>query len=496
MSTSLLPRVSARCGRLARVAWLVAGGLFLVANSGTYADDEEDKPAPEPRTSFVINPNTPVRRLLPAAPKKVKSPGPVLTDDLTKVPEVSFGQALKLSGPATPQANVAAIESVALTRSRILHLNKKHPDAFMVALLARRSDLSGLPVVMGDDCRLPSGRRDHFGTAVSHVQAALQPSAETFGFLDPFGLSPLREDPRKAPDDFWRRYAELLHTQGEPSLAGGADGSDEHITPARIAALIQILGPAPAARRVGLAKYLANVPHADSTKALAKLATFAPEDEVRRVAVKALKVRRESELLRQGLRYPYPAVAKRTAEALIALQRVDFVPELVALLDEPDPRAPSAESGKPPTVRELVRINHHRNCFLCHAPGEFASDALFAPVPIPSQSLPLPGAYYGGDGAEIVVRFDVTYLRQDFSLLQPVADADPWPELQRFDFLVRRRVLSPEEAQVYRAALELKEPGILSPYHRAALAALRELTGRDTAPTATAWRELLGMTKR
>jgi len=32
---------------------------------------------------------------------------------------------------------------------------------------------------------------------------------------------------------------------------------------------------------------------------------------------------------------------------------------------------------------------------------------------------------------------------------------------------------------------------VLSPYHRAALAALRELTGRDTAPTAEAWRLLL-----
>jgi hypothetical protein len=31
----------------------------------------------------------------------------------------------------------------------------------------------------------------------------------------------------------------------------------------------------------------------------------------------------------------------------------------------------------------------------------------------------------------------------------------------------------------------------VSPYHKAALAALRELTGKDTEPTAAAWRKLL-----
>ena len=30
-------------------------------------------------------------------------------------------------------------------------------------------------------------------------------------------------------------------------------------------------------------------------------------------------------------------------------------------------------------------------------------------------------------------------VRQDFSLKLPVADADPWPEMQRYDFLVRTR---------------------------------------------------------
>ncbi len=63
--------------------------------------------------------------------------------------------------------------------------------------------------------------------------------------------------------------------------------------------------------------------------------------------------------------------------------------------------------------------------------------------------------------------------------------------MQRFDFLVRSRTLSEEEAQSYRDKLQPREPGVLSPYHRAALATLRELSGRDAEPTAQAWRKLL-----
>ena len=97
---------------------------------------------------------------------------------------------------------------------------------------------------------------------------------------------------------------------------------------------------------------------------------------------------------------------------------------------------------------------------------------------------------------DIAVRVDVTYLRQDFSVKLPVLGADPWPEMQRFDFVVRTRAISEEEAQAYRTLLEPRQPGLLSPYHRAALYALREMTGLDTAPTAEAWRKLLAESMR
>jgi hypothetical protein len=141
-----------------------------------------------------------------------------------------------------------------------------------------------------------------------------------------------------------------------------------------------------------------------------------------------------------------------------------------------------------PVVRELVRINHHRSCLLCHAPGntgKVPADVVRAEVPVPGE--PLIDRWEQckeKDAApirkDILVRIDVTYLRPDFSRLLAVADAHPWPEMQRFDFLVRERVLTEKEAAASREKLQPQEPGASSPYQRAALAALRELTGGDT----------------
>ena len=124
-----------------------------------------------------------------------------------------------------------------------------------------------------------------------------------------------------------------------------------------------------------------------------------------------------------------------------------------------------------------------------------ASSSLTVAVPLPNEPLAKPseGGYQSTPPTpDIVVRLDMTYLRQDFSMMMPVSDAHPWPDMQRFDFLVRTRTLTATEAQAYDSALE---PGQLSPYHRSALFALRELTGRDTEPTAAAWRKMLKLAK-
>ena len=302
-----------------------------------------------------------------------------------------------------------------------------------------------------------------------------------------------------APETFWEQYKSAC-AQQDKNLSATDRCQQENVTLTRIAALMQVLAPESSGIRVGLVKYLASISHAQATHALAKLAIFSAEDTVRQRAIDALKVRRErdyTDFLLAGLRYPWPDVARRASDALIKLERTDLVPKLVDLLDEPDPRVPlvrEENNKRVQEVRELVKINHHRNCLLCHAPantGNVSADTLTAAVPVPSDPLPSPSQGYQNSLPDVLVRIDVTYLRQDFSMFQAVADANPWPEMQRFDFLVRTRPISDKEADAYRDKLVSKEPGVLSPYHRAALAALRELTGRDTAPTSEAWRQLL-----
>ena len=300
---------------------------------------------------------------------------------------------------------------------------------------------------------------------------------------------------------FWQQYTALC--EQEDTARGRTDKAlVEHITLARIAALMQMLAPESAGMRLGLVKYLAGVPHVEATKALARLAIFSPEDDVRDAAITSLKVRREkdyTDVLVMGLRYPWPAVAKRAADAIAKLERKDLIPELVRVLDESDPRMPvTKEKGdkKVTVVREMVKVNHHRNCMMCHPSGGSGTpseNAIQAEVPIQGQPLPTPSQGYQQSTPELMVRIDVTYLRQDFSSMLHVNEAHPWPEMQRFDFFVRERTLTTEEAANYRDKLTPKERGVISPYHKAAVTALREITGKDTAPTAEAWKKLLDL---
>jgi hypothetical protein len=85
----------------------------------------------------------------------------------------------------------------------------------------------------------------------------------------------------------------------------------------------------------------------------------------------------------------------------------------------------------------------------------------------------------------LVVRGDVTYLRQDFSVAQEVTDPnDPKTVLHmRFDYLVRTRRATAEEIKTAKEA----EPGRTYPQREAVLFALRELTGQDVGPTPDDW---------
>ncbi|MFQ5732655.1 MAG: hypothetical protein ACE5KM_11970, partial [Planctomycetaceae bacterium] len=126
--------------------------------------------------------------------------------------------------------------------------------------------------------------------------------------------------------------------------------------------------------------------------------------------------------------------------------------DLERLLTKPNPRLPFRNSHGQWAVRELVRVNHMRNCYLCHAPSLSEYDTVRGFVPSPSQSLPR--LYYASRSrGGHFVRADVTYLRQDFSVMHAVKNHKPWPERQRFDYLVRTRLISKAEAVKIRKRL-------------------------------------------
>lgn len=498
--------------------------------------------AGQPRQfKFKIEPNTPTKDLLPVAPKVAPVTGPVLTDDLKAVPEITFAAPNEKRDPTAAAAHQIA---------KINHMNAKKADAFMAALIEARPELGGMPFAMGDDCRTSGDRLKHFTQAAHLVRAALGDAnrsaqiqnrllptpplpapipngsgrssstgqaggapqvAQTFRPMpfindinsgDGVSLTPVSAF-FPAQEPFWRQFNEMCDQEDKGTRRDKA--TTEHVTVARVAALTQMLAVESPEIRLGLAKYLAGVPHVDATKALARMAIYSAEADIRDAAITALKVRREKDytnVLVTGLKYPWPAVAKRAAEAITKLERTDLLPQLVAMLEATDPRLPSTKevSGKKVTaVREVVKMNHHRNCLMCHAPngsGTPNPNALTAEVAIQGQPLPLPSEGYRQSSPELMVRLDVTYLRQDFSVAMHVKDAHPWPEEQRFDFFVRERVLTDAEATAYREQLAPKDAGVLSPYHKAAVTALREMTGKDAAPTAEAWRKLLDAPRR
>jgi len=382
--------------------------------------------------------------------------------ELAAVPEVVIKQVAS-ANPA--QAKAELVQMVNDIRAK----DQRDPDGFVKELIRTRNDLRGLPFIMGNKCRMEGGAADTFAMAVATTHDAIRAEeSATMRSVD-------------SVDQFWNNWT------GD--------------TPSAVAALTQIYGPQTKHRRESLAKHLQAVDHPASTRALARAAVFDFNNEVRIAAVDGLKSRSKgdyTEVLVAALRHPWPVAAQNAAHAIAKLQRQDLVPELVALLAEPDPRLPferNAEGRCEVAVREMVKVNHHRNCLLCHAPpaANTMPGGVNAVVPTPGEAFPTPqpGNPYGSSPSEVMVRADVTYLRQDFSVMQPVANAFPWPAFQRFDYLVRTRVLTQEEAA---EAAKAPPAAQLAPHHKAAIAALERLTGKSgIAPTAAAWAEALDM---
>jgi HEAT repeat protein len=271
------------------------------------------------------------------------------------------------------------------------------------------------------------------------------------------------------------------------------------LRPEALPAMVQILMAEDVPLRLILVDMMADIPGPAAGVRLAQRAVYDLSPEVRRAAIDALRQRPAGEARRtlvDALRYPWPAAADHAAAALAALGDRDAAPLMVALLDKPDPAAPYATKTGP-SVHELVRVNHVQNCLLCHVPA-VGRDPVTDVDPFanrPSQTYDvgyggprIPGGGGGVWANRVLIRADVQFLRQDFSVTLPPDGNYSVAGHLRFDFLVRTRPLTPAEAREWKTQTRSATPSY--PQREATLSALRAITGRDAGPTTEAWLNL------
>ena len=314
-------------------------------------------------------------------------------------------------------------------------MSSRRPRRPVVELLADHPlDLAGLPRAQDGDSQLAKGPAKDLAFLSRELRAIL---AEM--------LAPIRKqepvEPHLVPLTLRKNLSDRTQT-----LSHDRAQTPIFQNPGAVATLMQMLTAEDSGIRLVLVEQLTGFSHPSATEALARLALFDLAPEVRAAAVQALAARPRAEyraVLLAGFRYPWAPVADHAAEALLALEDRDAVPALKELARETDPAAASVPAS---AVREVVRINHLSNCVMCHASSQNKDDLVRGRIPVPGQPLPPLSEYYQSNEG-IFVRADITYLRQDFSVKQPVVKAkdDPWPDRQRYDYLVRTRTLTPEE---------------------------------------------------
>jgi len=208
---------------------------------------------------------------------------------------------------------------------------------------------------------------------------------------------------------------------------------------------------------------------AESVQALVDRALFDIDPDVRSLALHLLKLEPTETVrsrLLDGFEYPWAPVTVNAAHALVELKDAGCLGALRNRLTLPDPCAPRQNADGGWTIRELVRVNHLKNCLLCHAPvvdqpnarpaARSARRPFTAFVPEPGEPLPPAGQpYYSsgagkGRGTYLSIHPDVTYLQQDFSVMHPVQFGSPWPDVQRFDYFIRERPIHQLEVGGHR----------------------------------------------
>jgi hypothetical protein len=289
------------------------------------------------------------------------------------------------------------------------------------------------------------------------------------------------------------------------ALRGLLSYQREWYRPQAVPVLRQLLMHEDKRLRALLVELLAAIPGYQATKVLAEEAMFDLAADVREAAVKALRNRPASsyrEVLIRGLSYPWAPAADHAAEALVALRDQEAVPRLMQVLDKPDPGRPVPRKDGRFELRELVRIHHATNCVVCHPPAATDSDPATGVVPGMtlrlSTSATRPLRMCETDRLMVnplLVRGDITFLRQDFSVQLPIQtkSANSQSFERRFDSVVRHSILTSE--QLKRQKKHFPTAGD-SEQRQALLFALRELTGKNGGASAQEWKVALLQTNK
>ena len=337
------------------------------------------------------------------------------------------------------------------------------------AVLADRADLQGLPLLMGDECRSNQKETRELKQVSSNLGRTIAAFNGSMGSRDVTQNDAFRNLSVK------NMVSQSLRDQGgEPSSQ-------------KLKTIDQILQIDHARLRLEMIGRLRKSGSDIALQLLVDKAKFDLEPEVRIAATAALAEMNPDDirgLLLEGFKYPWHVVAQHSAEALVRLDDQDAVPQLIEMLDLPHPHSPFEDNGAL-VQRELVGINHMRNCLLCHAPSTNFLDSVRGIVP--HTSMPLPKQYQDlaemtGVSVPLAIRADVTYLEQDFSVVQPVRNSGPWPSDQRIDYVVRKRKLTAAEANKVMRKIS-RAP---NRHREAIIFALRELTGETPADNSSA----------
>jgi hypothetical protein len=339
------------------------------------------------------------------------------------------------------------------------------PGRGLVSYLAKRPDLTGLPLRLGGACR------------------STHTAARTLGRLSGLvrGFQARRD--LVLGELVKSKYSGLDTAEVERTLVAELRehlGREKGETSAGLEQMLQAERPL---MRSELVRFLARSKGAKGTAALARRAVFDLSPVIRAEAVRALGTRPPEEaraVLLSALRHPWVPAADHAAEILVTLNDRKAVPALEDLLKQDAPCAPTRDRDGKWVRQELVRVNHLRNCQLCHPPSLSPDDPVRGPVPTPGK--PLPVIYYDRDVRGEIVRADITFIKQDFSVLQRVSDPNKWPDMQRFDFFVRSRPLTAIEVEAQEKTVASRPPTSEPAYYpqREAVAwALAELKKND-----------------